>query len=58
MKTLLFNIYEEEDLIAGIIGGYINRISVEIEEDDDFVEKSIENALKMYYNNYIVERVL
>jgi hypothetical protein len=59
MKTLIFNIYEEEDITAGIIGGYINRIMIEIEEpeEQDF-EKSVEKMLKMYYSDYIVEQVL
>jgi hypothetical protein len=58
MKTLIFNIYEE-DITAGIIGGYINRIMIEIEEpeEQDF-EKSVEKMLKMYYSDYIVEQVL
>jgi hypothetical protein len=59
MKTLIFNIYEEEDITAGIIGGYINRIMIKIEEpeEQDF-EKSVEKMLKMYYSDYIVEQVL
>jgi hypothetical protein len=59
MKTLIYNIYEEQDITAGIVGGYINRIMIKIEEpeEQDF-EKSVEKMLKMYYSDYIVEQVL
>jgi hypothetical protein len=60
MKVLIFNILEEQDPTAGIIGGYINRIQVEIEEPEENIyalEQNIEKSIKNFYDTYIVERV-